>query len=156
MVYNPNTNRYVLWINWLSSRRDFGSSKYLVATADSPAGPFVVQNSDVKLLHAVGGDFDIFVDSYGSGYIIYTSLAINHAISIEKLAPSYLSSTLTSSGVISGNSGCFEAPAMFKRGDLYYALYGTCCCFCTPGTLLPLQPHDLLLDDRDRDKPTGN
>jgi len=132
VVYNPNTGLYVLWVNWLASRRDFGSSAYLVATSTTPVGPFTVVNDHVQTFYATGGDFDIFVDDDGEAYIIYTSLAIGHKISVEHLASDYLSSTLNNTGPISSGS-CLEAPTMFKRKGLYYALYGTCCCFCSSG-----------------------
>lgn len=132
VVYNPNTGLYVLWVNWLSSRRDFGSSAYLVAVSASPAGPFTVVNNKVETAYKIGGDFDIFVDEDGEAYIIYTSLAENHQISVEHLNPDFLSSTLNNTGVFSSGA-CLEAPTMFKRKGLYYALYGSCCCFCTSG-----------------------
>jgi len=31
-------------------------------------------------------------------------------------------------------SGYVEAPAMFKRNDVYYALFGFCCCYCMQGS----------------------
>lgn len=132
VVYNAKTQQYVLWVNWLANRRDFGSSKYLVATSPTPKGPFKVVNSSVVTKFATGGDFDIFVDKNGEGYLSYTSLAVGHGISIEKLNADYLSSTLESTGVLS-DGACYEAPSMFERNSKYYLLYGRCCCFCTGG-----------------------
>ena len=40
--------------------------------------------------------------------------------------------TNTSSGIF-GNA-FVEAPAIFKRGGIYYALFGECCCFCGHGS----------------------
>lgn len=132
VVFNAKTGLYVLWVNWLSNRRDFGSSSYLVATSETPAGPFKVVNEKVPTKFTVGGDFDLFVDDDGEAYFIYTSITENHGISIERLAPDYLSSTQVSTGILS-DGACYEAPTMFKRDGLYYALYATCCCFCTEG-----------------------
>merc|ERR1712217_270716 len=88
------------------------------------------------------GDFDVIVDSKdNSAYIIY---GCNFWMGIEKLTDDYLDSA----GGVDGNAtiigGTFggttfpeyfvEAPAFFKRGGLFYALFGHCCCFCYQGS----------------------
>eukprot|EP00456_Euglypha_rotunda_P031921 TRINITY_DN24782_c0_g1_i4.p1 TRINITY_DN24782_c0_g1~~TRINITY_DN24782_c0_g1_i4.p1 ORF type:complete len:156 (+),score=29.23 TRINITY_DN24782_c0_g1_i4:3-470(+) len=55
-------------------------------------------------------------------------------MSVEKLTDDYLQTTGSS-----GNSGFFgdsnvEAPAMFKRNGFYYAVFGSCCCYCEEGS----------------------
>ena len=119
-------------------------------------GPFILQNPQMNVTRlcpgplteepcgsAQGhpGDFDIFVNTLSSGraeaFIIYST---RHYMSIEKLTPDFLSSTgqnATISGIF--NNTVFpeyfvEAPAVFKRGDTWYALYGHCCCFCYQGS----------------------
>ena len=77
----------------------FGDSNYGVAVSVTPQGPFTVANPVIELLHTDNGDENIFVDDDGTAYIIYTSLSVGHSISIERLTPDYLNSTLTSSGV---------------------------------------------------------
>lgn len=131
VVFNAKSGLYVLWVNWLHPG-NFGSSAYLVATSPTPSGPFTVVTEKVPTAFQTGGDFDIFVDDDDEAYLIYTSLASGHQISIERLAPDFLSSTLNTTGILT-SGGCLEAPTMFKRKGVYYALYGTCCCFCTGG-----------------------
>lgn len=131
VVFNALTGLYVLWVNWLLPN-NFGSSSYLVATSKTPAGPFTVITEKVSTVYNTGGDFDIFVDDDGEAYLIYTSLAAHHHISIERLSPDFLSSTFNTTGILTAG-GCLEAPSMFKRKGFYYALYGSCCCFCTGG-----------------------
>lgn len=72
-------------------------------------------------------------------------------MSIERLAPDYLSSLGASDP--SQSSGVFgdtfvEAPALFKRGSIYYATFGSCCCYCGAGSVVsvytatsPLGPY---------------
>ena len=96
-VFNPNTNKYVFWINVLprpsaSSPPDFSKSSYLVATSPAPEGPFTVVNTNATTRHGEGGDFSLFVDDDHTGYIIYTSLSSNHAISIAPLTPNFTES----------------------------------------------------------------
>jgi len=102
-----------------------------------------------------GGDFSLLVvDEITSSkaYLIYTSLQVNHQMSIEELSSDFLSSLAVndaskSSGIF-GDKGCVEAPALFERGAVYYALFGRCCCFCEEGSNLgvytastPLGPY---------------
>jgi beta-xylosidase len=126
--YNAKSKKYVLWYNWYPKLWD---GQYAVAVSDSPQGPFTIYDPNVKVNEAKPGDLGLFVDNDGGGYLIYTSIERNHGISIEKLADDYLSSTLQSSGIFA--QGC-EACALFRRNDIYYALFDLCCCFCPNGS----------------------
>lgn len=128
VVRNPRTGKYVLWYNWYATLWD---GQYGVATSDTPQGPFVIQNGNVKVAREKPGDHNLMVDDDGTAYLIYTSIASGHAISIEKLTPDYLGSTRESSGVLANGS---EACSLFKRGNLYYAVFDACCCFCPEGS----------------------
>jgi len=84
------------------------------------------------------GDFSLFADDDGTAYIIYTAhisgFPTTHQMSVEQLSDDYL----TTLG-LSHNSGFFgdsfvEAPAMFKRNGIYYAVFGPCCCYCGQGS----------------------
>ena len=128
VVFNKKTGNYVLWYNWYPT---LWNGQYGVATSDSPAGPFTVRNDNVKVAYGKPGDLSLLVDDDGTAYLIYTSIEKKHSISVEKLAADYLSSTLENSGFL--GSGC-EAPALFNRGKLYYALFDTTSCFGPAGT----------------------
>jgi hypothetical protein len=65
-------------------------------------------------------------------YIIYSSIQYDHQVSIERLAPDYLSTTRENYGLFPDRY--VEAPILFKRNGMYYASYGSCCCFCRVGT----------------------
>ena len=81
------------------------------------------------------GDFNLFQDNDGTAYVIYTAhiqgnYAVTHQMSVERLTDDYLGTEGSA-----GNSGFFgasfvEAPAFFRRGNVYYAVFGQCCCYC--------------------------
>jgi hyaluronoglucosaminidase len=159
LVFNPNTKKYVLFVNYVGKKDNGDFKGYAVYSSDSPAGGFRLENPSMNVSRlcpgpAAGpvcgktqgrcGDFTVFVDSRnGQGYMMYSC---NHYMGIEKLTASYYYSLSPSlgnrnasipSGLFGGNifpDYFIEAPVMFKRGDIYYALYGHCCCFCQQGS----------------------
>ncbi|HLP03476.1 MAG TPA: family 43 glycosylhydrolase [Opitutaceae bacterium] len=146
VVYNVATRKYVLWFNWYPQLWD---GLLGVATSDTPEGPFTIVNTGVQLSQAAHrpGDGSLFVDDDGTAYFIYTVIGQDHAIRVEKLTADYCDSAGEVSEVLA--SGC-EAPALFRRGDTYYALFDTCCCFCEQGSGVrvytatrPLGPYEL-------------
>ena len=146
-VYNPNTEEYVMWFNYIVDT--FSNSYYGVATSKTAQGPFefVVKNV-TTLRYSDNGDENLFVDDDGTGYLLYTSIAEGHKISVESLTNDYLG-TLgenASSGFVGADF--VEAPMMFKRNSVYYVVFGSCCCYCGTGTVVsaytstsPLGPY---------------
>lgn len=134
-VYNAKTAKYVMWANLNHYDND-----YAVGTSDTPEGPFTfVHAINAGRKGAHGGDFDIFIDDDGAAYLIYTAVSGGHTMAVERLTDDYLQSAATSSARTNVSSGVFglvfvEAPAMFKRKNVYYALFGNCCCFCSKGS----------------------
>ena len=83
---------------------------------------------DAVSFTARSGDFDVFVDDDGTGYIVYSQ---NYYMSIEQLTPDFYYST--------GKSYMFEeyfveAPIFLKRNNIYYVFFGWCCCYCMQGS----------------------
>jgi hypothetical protein len=154
VAYNTRTRKYVLWYNWYKKLWD---GQVGVATSDSPVGPFAVVNDNVQLSQAKDrpGDGSLFVDQDETAYFIYTVIGQDHSIRVERLTPDYLSSTGEVSAVLA--QGC-EAPALFRRGAIYYALFDSTCCFCAAGSgarvltaSSPLGPYRLIGNiNRDR------
>lgn len=155
VLYNDKTRTWVLWFNWVQAG-DFSKSYYATATAPSPTGPFKVQDTNVSRLlnHSGVGDFHLFKDDDGQAYIMYTAhitgTAPTHLMSIERLAPDYLSPIAsTNTGFLSQSSG--EAPSLTKTPDgTYHAVYGHCCCYCNDSSPVndyssksPLGPYTL-------------
>jgi hypothetical protein len=130
VAYNARTRKYVLWYNWYEKLWD---GKVGVATSDSPTGPFTIANTSVLLSQEKDypGDGSLFVDDDGTAFFIYTTIGQNHSIRIEKLTADYLSTA----GEVSDSLGVeCEAPAMFRRKNLYYAVFDRTCCFCRNGS----------------------
>ena len=139
VLFNNVTNDWVLWANFVDGL-NWGISYYAVAAAKNFTGPFVVVSRNVSTLAFEDvGDFNLFQDDDGTGYVIYTS-HINgpwkelHTMSVERLSADY-----TKTMGVSESSGFFgpsnvEAPAYFKRGSTYYAVFGSCCCYCGGGS----------------------
>jgi hypothetical protein len=134
--FNKSTGKYVLWCN--------ADSHYTVAVSETPAGPFTIKNSQVRMKNGdTQGDFGLFEDDDGTGYITYsfspasvdwsarTEPIKHHQICVETLTPDYLGSTLEATEPIAGN---VESPAMFKRNHIYYLLFDNTCCFCSDGS----------------------
>jgi hypothetical protein len=130
VVFNTSTGNYVLWYNWYP---ELWKGHIGVAVSASPTGPFSIVKSSVTLSQSAydPGDGSLFVDRDGSGYFIYTVIGAGHAIRIEKLTNDYLGSAGAVSPVLGTGS---EAPVMFRNGNVYYALFDTCCCFCREGS----------------------
>jgi hypothetical protein len=136
--FNQRSGKYVMWYN--------ADGQYGVAVSDTPEGPFSIHDPNVRMKHDRGGgmgDFGLFVDDDGAGYIAYSSsLAgvkwsartepiMHHQICVEKLAPDYLASTQEATDFIAGNC---EAPALFKRNGIYYLLFDNTSCFGVDGS----------------------
>lgn len=137
VVFNAATRLWVLWFNLLDRPRFQG---YVVATSPHPAGPYTVRVPEVALARANCGDFDLFVDDDGTGFVIYTC---GHVMGIESLDAQFLGS----GGAVSPlfPSYFVEAPVLFRRGAVYFALFGWCCCYCRQGSgvMVHTAPHPL-------------
>eukprot|EP00045_Choanoeca_perplexa_P018429 m.291442 g.291442 ORF g.291442 m.291442 type:complete len:378 (-) comp17816_c0_seq6:185-1318(-) len=156
-VYNNRTRLYVLWLNAMGQGPcPAGSANkcYITMTSPHPEGPF----GDVVVAHtkytAQGGvgDFDVFTDDDGTGYLIHkrsgAATQDPHRMLIEQLTDDYRHSTNATLGVFGQQR--VEAPVMFKRNGTYFAMFGSLCCFCPLGSGInvytasrPLGPYTL-------------
>jgi len=143
ILYNKKSQLYVLWVNYMHYPAPYHLGFYLTATSKTPEGPFTIQNKNVSMTQkpAIYCDFDLMVDDDGKGYIIYTVWNAQGQpkqpthMSVELLSDDYLSSALKASPVWTGAAGrADEAPVIFKRKGVYYALFGHGCCFCSTGS----------------------
>lgn len=132
MVFNPNTKKWILWWNQVAPNGTYLG--YIAGVSDSISGPFVNLTTVTGLTasnstwHA--GDFHLFVDDDGTGYAIYSA---DHYMFIDALSSDFLSGS-GKPGVQQLGPYFVEAPVLFKRKGIYYALFDHCCCFCYQGS----------------------
>ena len=143
VVFNPHTHKYVLWYNWLPK---LWNGQTAVATSDTPVGPFTIVDPNVRVFGSRPGDGNLFVDDDGTGYYIYTAIGEGYAVRVERLTPDYLGPSGKMSNILVKGG---EAPALFRRNNLYYALCGPLCPDCLDGSLVqvltsasPLGPYN--------------
>jgi len=128
VVYNSFTFKYVLWYNW---NPDQWHGCAGVAISDRPTGPFTIVNTNVSLSSAHPGDGSLFVDDDGTAYYTYTATDQGYNVRVERLTPDYLRSA---GDVYRFDAFGFESPVLFRRGSLYYLLFGRLCAFCPGGS----------------------
>ena len=108
---------------------------YIVATADTPEGPFILTpNQRASLSLSAPGDADIMVDENGvDAYAVYNGWNNDHTLIVEKLTADFTDSLGAdyTSGPVSPAK--HEAPAMLQRNGYYYLMFGHTCCFCKEG-----------------------
>ena len=136
VIYNRLTSRFVLWLNWIDAKAGFSAAYYAVAVSDTAFGPFKLVSPNVtSLAYPNVGDFGFWKDdATQEAYIIYTgAIGAGHLMSVEKLSDDYLQTLGAdyNSGVFGSN---VEAPSLFRRDGVYYASFGTCCCYCGEGS----------------------
>ncbi len=113
VIYNATTSRYVMWA------RNVTNSRAIVATSSTPYGPFRVVTTSLNP-DALGlNDLNLFKDTDGTAYIIYTS-SDNSKMIISKLDSTYEGMSGVSN--ISAANANRSAPAMVKRNGVYFLL----------------------------------
>jgi hypothetical protein len=140
----PSNGTYTKWIPTALVRNDtivlwFGSGAWSVATSTDGVSFDLVSRFETSRLGGSTDGTGLLLDDDGVGYVAFAALSTGgslnsgHLVSIERLAPDLLSSSLVNV------SGFFpldyvESPALFKRGSVYYILTGSCCCACRGGS----------------------
>jgi len=166
VLFDPRRNRYVLWVNAVN-----GQANYRVLTSTSPTGPF----TDVKVpsldLPEAGGDYDVFIDRDGTGWLAETDTA-GWSIVIQKLSSDYTDGVGASVPAVTPDfpappdlwcvgqtfCGLREAPSLFRRGDFYYLVVSDPACpYCQGGTsyYVAKQPVGPWNGPRSLSKPAG-
>ena len=128
VVFNPKTKKYVAWYNWYPK---LWQGQEGVAVSDNPAGPFVIVNEKAHIAGSCPGDGSLFVDDDGTGYYVYTDIAEDYAVRVERLTSDFQDSDGQISKVIATGA---EAPLLIRRNNYYYVLNGPLCAACPNGS----------------------
>ena len=127
-VWNPKTSEVVAWHNYVHPSGEYAG--YAAYTAPRIEGPYALQrlvvNVTVQNATEQCGDYDLFVDpADGTGYAI---MGCGFHMWIERLAPNMLDSAGDTSptGRFLFSEYFIEAPALFVRNGIYYAVFDSC------------------------------
>ncbi|MER5374668.1 RICIN domain-containing protein [Streptomyces sp. NPDC002553] len=117
-MYNAATGKFVLWMH-KENGVDYSEARAAVAVSDTVDGNYAWRGSFRPLGRHMSRDLTVFVDTDGAGYMI-SAARENYDLQIYRLTADY-------TGVASlvadpWHGGHREAPALFKRGGVYFML----------------------------------
>lgn len=113
VVYNDDTQQYVLWMHIDSS--DYGEAATGVATGSSVCGNYTYLGSS-QPLGFQSRDMGLFKDDDGSAYLLTEDR--ENGLRIDALSSDYLNTTGTSSIHVFAEK--YEAPALIKQNGTYF------------------------------------
>lgn len=117
VVYNSATKQFVMWMH-KENGSDYGEARAAVAVSSTVDGDYTWRGSFRPLGH-MSRDITTFVDTDGTGYMI-SAANENADLHVYRLTPDYTDVAEQVQTLWSGQWR--EAPAMFKRGDVYFLL----------------------------------
>ncbi len=123
VIYNANTQKYVMLINYEFTDNGSGPNGVAFATSSSPTGAFTyagVQTVISNVYFDRPGDQSVFVDEDGKAYLIFCD---SHGRQRAYVAPIRASDYLQiepATQIYLYGSGGMEANTMFKRNGVYY------------------------------------
>jgi hypothetical protein len=121
VIYNNETGKWVMYIHW-ENGDDYGDAKVCVAAADKIEGPYTFYKTYRPNGHD-SRDQTLFKDTDGKAYH-FGSTRMNTDMLVTELTDNYLDVTENEFNALKGKQ--YEAPAIFKAGDLYYGLFSGC------------------------------
>lgn len=121
VIYNPKTNKWVMWSHW-ESGKGYGAARVCVAISDKVEGPYILYKT-FRPNKNESRDQTVFVDTDKKAYH-FCSTDMNTNMNISLLRDDYLEPTPTEIKILKGLK--YEAPAIFKVGDIYYGLFSGC------------------------------
>ncbi|RZU23894.1 RICIN domain-containing protein [Streptomyces sp. BK239] len=118
VMYNAATGKFVLWMH-KENGVDYSEARAAVAVSDTVDGNYAWRGSFRPLGGHMSRDLTVFVDTDGAGYMI-SAARENYDLHIYRLTADY-------TGVASlvadpWHGGHREAPALFRRGGVYFML----------------------------------
>ncbi|MBG0851628.1 ricin-type beta-trefoil lectin domain protein [Streptomyces spinoverrucosus] len=118
VMYNAATGKFVMWMH-KENGSDYSEARAAVAVSDTVDGDYTWQGSFRPLGQHMSRDITVFVDTDGTGYMV-SAARENHDLHIYRLTSDYTGIAALVADPWHG--GHREAPALFKRGNVYFML----------------------------------
>ncbi|WP_105968861.1 RICIN domain-containing protein [Streptomyces geranii] len=118
VVYNASTGKFVMWMH-KENGTDYSEARAAVAVADTVDGTYTYQGSFRPFGTYMSRDITTFVDTDGTGYMV-SAANENYDLHIYRLNSAYTAIDSLVANPWAG--GHREAPALFKRGSVYFML----------------------------------
>ncbi|MET9443072.1 RICIN domain-containing protein [Streptomyces sp. NPDC006610] len=117
VMYNASTGKFVMWMH-KENGSDYGEARAAVAVSDTVDGAYAWRGSFRPLGH-MSRDITVFTDADGAGYMV-SAARENYDLHIYRLTADYTGVASLVANPWPG--GHREAPALFKRGGVYFML----------------------------------
>ncbi|OIJ63383.1 RICIN domain-containing protein [Streptomyces mangrovisoli] len=118
VVYNASTGKYVMWMH-KENGVDYSQARAAVAVSDTVDGTYTYQGSFQPLGQYMSRDLTTYVDTDGTAYMV-SAANENYDLQIYRLTADYTGIAALVANPWPG--GHREAPALFKRGGVYFML----------------------------------
>ncbi|MFF8192768.1 RICIN domain-containing protein [Streptomyces bobili] len=118
VMYNASTGKFVMWMH-KENGTDYSEARAAVAVSDTVDGNYVWQGSFRPLGQHMSRDITVYVDTDGTGYMV-SAARENYDLQIYRLTADYTG--IASLVADPWHGGHREAPALFKRGNVYFML----------------------------------
>ncbi|MGQ4384927.1 RICIN domain-containing protein [Streptomyces sp. SAS_270] len=118
VMYNASTGKFVMWMH-KENGTDYSEARAAVAVSDTVDGNYTYRGSFRPLGDSMSRDITVFVDSDGAGYMA-SAANENYDLHLYRLTADYTGIASLVANPWPG--GHREAPALFKRGGVYFML----------------------------------
>jgi hypothetical protein len=118
VMYNASTGKFVMWMH-KENGSDYSEARAAVAVSSTVDGNYTYQGSFRPLGDSMSRDITVFVDTDGTGYMA-SAANENYDLHLYKLTADYTGIASLVANPWPG--GHREAPALFKRGSVYFML----------------------------------
>ncbi|OQD53723.1 beta-xylosidase [Streptomyces phaeoluteigriseus] len=118
VMYNASTGKFVMWMH-KENGTDYSEARAAVAVSDTVDGNYAWQGSFRPLGQHMSRDITVFVDTDGTGYMV-SAARENYDLQIYRLTADHTG--IASLVADPWHGGHREAPALFKRGNVYFML----------------------------------
>jgi hypothetical protein len=118
VMYNAATGKFVMWMH-KENGVNYAEARAAVAVSDTVDGNYTWQGSFRPLGTHMSRDITVFVDTDGAGYMI-SAARENYDLQIYRLTADFTG--IASLVADPWHGGHREAPALFKRGGVYFML----------------------------------